>query len=255
MLLTIDVGNTSTGVAVFDGDVIATKNKLLTPDEMEITFLKSLIKKELRRPIKDIIVSSVVPFVDETLKKAIRNYFHKEAYFIDHSSYPGLNFSVDNPSELGGDRIADAVGGLHFFAPPLIIIDSGTAITFDVISKDCEYLGGSIFPGIELSIHSLAEKAAKLDRIHFSVPKSILSTNTADHIRAGIYYSCVGGLSYMIDEYKKIVGEEAKVIATGGLSKYFKGTIKNIDRFEPDLIHYGLKRIYDRTGCPGGKKG
>lgn len=246
MLLTIDVGNTSTGAAVFDGDVIATKNKLLTPDEIELTFLKSLIKKELRRPIKDIVVSSVVPFVDETLKEVIRDYFHKEPYFIDHTSYAGLTFTVDNPVELGADRIADAVGGLHFYRPPLIVIDSGTAITFDVISRDCKYLGGCIIPGIELSIHSLAEKAAKLERIHFSVPNSILSTNTADHVRAGIYYSLVGGLSYMIDEYKKIVGEDAKVIATGGLSKYFKGTIKNIDRFEPDLIYYGLKRIYDR---------
>jgi len=246
MLLTIDVGNTSTGVAVFDGDVIATKNKLPTPDEIDITFIKSLIKKELRRPIKDIIISSVVPFVDETLKEAVHNYFHAEPYFIDHTSYPELTFTVDTPTELGADRIADAAGGLHFFKPPLIIIDSGTAITFDVISRDCEYLGGCIIPGIELSIHSLAEKAAKLERIHFSIPKSILSTNTADHIRAGIYYSHVGGLSYIIEEYKKIVGKDAKVIATGGLSKYFEGTIKNIDRFEPDLIYYGLKRIYDR---------
>ena len=246
MLLTIDVGNTSTGVAVFEGDVIATKNKLPTPDEIEISFIKSLIKKELRRPIKDIIISSVVPFVDETLKEVIHNYFQKEPYFIDHTSYPELTFPVDNPTELGADRIADAAGGLHFFKPPLIIIDSGTAITFDVISRDCQYLGGCIIPGIELSINSLAGKAAKLERVHFSIPRSILSTNTGDHIRAGIYYSCVGGLSYIIEEYKKIVGNNAKVIATGGLSKYFKGAIKNIDLFEPDLIYYGLKRIYDR---------
>jgi type III pantothenate kinase len=246
MLLTIDVGNTSTGVAVFDGDAIATKNKLLTPDEFEITFIKSLIKKELRKPIKNIIVSSVVPFVDDSLKQSIRDYFHIDPYFIDCSTDSGLKFNVDNPSELGADRIADAVGGLSFFNPPLIIIDSGTAITFDVISRDCEYLGGCIFPGIELSVHSLAEKAAKLERIHFNVPKSILSTNTADHIRAGIYYCYVGGLTYIIDEYKKIVGQDAKVIATGGLSKYFQGTIETIDLFESDLIYYGLKRISDR---------
>ncbi|MCP5105727.1 MAG: type III pantothenate kinase, partial [bacterium] len=203
MLLTIDVGNTSTGAAVFDGDELVTKNKLLTPDEIEVTFIKSLIKKELRRPIKDIIVSSVVPFVDDTLKESIKHYFHKEPYFIDHTTDSGLSFKIDNAAEMGADRIADAAGGLHFFEPPLIIIDSGTAITFDVISRDSQYLGGCIFPGIDLSIHSLAEKAAKLERIHFSVPKSILSTNTEDHIRAGIYYCILGGLTYMIDEYKK----------------------------------------------------
>lgn len=246
MLLTVDVGNTATGVAIFEGDVIASKNKLLTPDEITVTFLKSLVKKELRRPIKDVIVSSVVPFVDESLKDAVRNYFHKEAIFIDYATDSGLTLKIDRPSELGADRIADAVGAIHFFEPPFIIIDSGTAITFDVISKDREYLGGSIMPGIELSIHSLAEKTAKLERIHFSIPNSILSTNTEDHIRAGIFFSCVGGLTYMIKEYKKIVGQEAKVIATGGLSKYFEGRIEGIDRFEPDLIYYGLKEIYDR---------
>ncbi|HLP45129.1 MAG TPA: type III pantothenate kinase [Candidatus Kapabacteria bacterium] len=246
MLLTIDIGNTATGVAIFDGDVIASKNKLLTPDEISVTFLKSLVKKELRRPIRDVIVSSVVPFVDESLKEAVKEYFHKEAIFIDCTTDSGLIFKIDRPSELGADRIADAVGAMHFFEPPFIIIDSGTAITFDVISKDREYLGGSIMPGIELSIHSLAEKTAKLERIHFSIPKSILSTNTQDHIRAGIFFSCVGGLTYMIKEYKKIIGEKAKVIATGGLSKYFEGRIEGIDRFEPNLIYYGLKKIYDR---------
>ncbi len=246
MLLTIDVGNTATGIAVFDGDTIAWKNKLLTPDEITVIYLKSLIKKEFRKPIKDVIVSSVVPLVDETLNESLWEHFHKEAYFIDHTTNAGISIKVDSAPELGADRIADAAGGLHFFPPPLIIIDSGTAITFDIISRDSEYLGGCIMPGIELSIHSLAEKAAKLNRVHFRVPKSILSTNTEDHIRAGIYYSCVGGLSYMIKEYKKIVGEEAKVIATGGLSKYFESKIEGIDLFEPDLIYYGMKRIYDR---------
>lgn len=248
MLLTIDIGNTATGVAVFDGDTIATRNKLPTPEEFDIIFLKSLIKKELRRPIKDIMVSSVVPFVDQSLAESVREFFKKEAYFINHTTDTGLTYKIDHPPEMGGDRIADAVGGLHFYKPPLIIIDSGTAITFDVISRDYEYLGGCIMPGIELSVHSLAEKAAKLERIHFSVPQSILSKNTNDHIRAGIFYNCVGGLTYIIDEYKKIIGQDAHVIATGGLSRFFKGYIHGIDRFEPDLIYYGLKKIYDRIG-------
>lgn len=246
MLLTIDIGNTATSIAVFDGDTIVFKNKLLTPNEITVTYLKSLIKKEFRRPVKDVIVSSVVPFVDDTLKDSLRKHFHKEAYFIDHTTDTGITIKIDYPPELGADRIADAVGGLHFFNPPIIVIDHGTAITFDVISRDYEYIGGCIFPGIELSIHSLAEKTAKLERIHFSIPKSILSTNTEDHIRAGIYYCCLGGLSYMIKEYKKITGKDTKVIATGGLSKYFRKKIENIDLFEPNLIYYGLKNIYDR---------
>jgi type III pantothenate kinase len=245
MLLTIDVGNTSTGAAIFDGDKIASINKLMTPDEVSITFIKSLIKKELRRPIANIIVSSVVPFVDETLSVRLEEYFKRKPIFIDHATATGLKLKIDNPSELGADRIADVIGGLYFFKPPLIIIDSGTATTFDVVNRNMEYLGGCIFPGIDLSINSLAKNTAKLGRVHFSKPSSIMGTNTNTHIKAGIYYSNIGALTYMIDRYKNIVGQDAKVIATGGLVKYFQDEIKGIDLFELDLIYYGLKKIFD----------
>ncbi|MGE5342982.1 MAG: type III pantothenate kinase [Candidatus Omnitrophota bacterium] len=245
MLLTIDVGNTTVGTAVFDGDEIASKNKLMTPDEVTITYLKSLIKKEYRRPIRDVIVSSVVPFVDQSLKTSIESYFNKSPIFIDYAMNTGLKFKIENPAELGSDRIADAMGALRFFPPPFIIIDSGTATTFDVINRDFEYIGGAILPGIELSINSLAQHTAKLRRIHFSAPDSILGKNTEGHIKAGIFYSNIGGISYMIREYKKIVGEDAKVIATGGLVRHFESKFNEIDRFEPDLIYYGLKKIFD----------
>jgi type III pantothenate kinase len=257
MLLTIDVGNTSTGIAVFDGDQIASKNKLMTPDEVSIIFLKSLVKKEHRSPIANIIVSSVVPFVDESLKQSIKDYFKKDPIFIDHTTKIGLKLKIDNPAEMGADRIADSIGALHFFDPPFIIIDSGTATTFDVISRNMEYLGGSIFPGIELSTNSLAQKAAKLGRVHFSPPESIMGTNTESHIKAGIYYSYIGGLTYMIKEYKKIVGNDAKVIATGGLVRHFQHKIEGVDLYEPDLIYYGLKKIFDilmGTASPPNKR-
>ncbi len=246
MLLTIDVGNTSTGGAVFDGDRIVSRNSLMTPDEISVNFIKSLIKKIYRKKITDIIVSSVVPFVDHSLRESVKVFFKKEPIFIDHNTDTGLTLKIETPSELGADRLADSVGGLHFFEPPFMVIDSGTAITFDVVSRNYDYLGGAIFPGIELSINSLARNTAKLQRIHFSVPKTIMGTNTENSIQAGIYYSFVGGLSYMIEQYKEIIGADAKVIATGGLSKYFKGAIKNIDLFESDLIYYGLKKIFQR---------
>ncbi len=246
MLLTIDVGNTATGAAIFDGDEIVSRNKLMTPAEITVTFIKSLIKKEYRKKITDIIVSSVVPFVDATLKGSIAKYFNIIPTFIDHATDTGLTYKIDHPPELGADRIADAMGAWHFHEPPYIIIDSGTAVTFDVISREREYLGGVIFPGIELSINSLAEKAAKLQRIHFSIPNSIMGTNTENSIRAGIFYCYVGGISYMIKEYKKMVGLDAAVIATGGLSQYFENRIEGIDRYEPDLIYYGLRKIFQR---------
>ncbi len=246
MLLTVDVGNTTTGIAIFDGDRIVSQNKLLTPDEISPIFLKSMIKKDYRKEITDIIVSSVVPFVDQSLKDSMESYFKRSPIIIDHTLDTGLNLKIDTPSELGADRIADSVGGLYFYDPPLIIIDSGTATTFEIISKDSEYIGGCILPGIELSINSLAQNTAKLQRIHFTPPRSILGTNTETHINAGIYYCYIGGLSYMIDEYKKIVGNHAKVIATGGLARYFQDKIKGIDLYEPNLIYYGIMTIFNR---------
>ncbi len=245
MLLAIDVGNTTIGTAIFDKDRIVSKNKLMTPDEVPVQYLKSLIKKEYRHEISDVVVSSVVPFVDNSLRQSIEHYFKISPLFIDCTLNTGLKFKIDVPSELGADRIADVVGTSNFFNPPFIVIDSGTATTFDVVSRDFEYLGGAILPGIELSINSLAQHAAKLGRIHFSAPESILGKNTENHIRSGIFFSYIGGLSYMIKEYKKIVGEDAKVIATGGLVRHFENRIEGIDMFEPDLIYFGLKRIYD----------
>ena len=246
MLLTIDVGNTCLGAAVFEGDRIIFRNKLNTPDRINIGFLKNLIDGPLMSGIESVIVSSVVPFVDHSLKGALHKLLGKDAFFIDHNTDTGIKLEIDHPEELGADRIADAVGGTHFSSPPLIILDSGTATTFDIVDKDYRYIGGSIFPGIELSIRSLASNTAKLNRIAFSEPASILGKNTEDNIRAGIYYCAIGGLEFMIRMYKEIVGEKATVIATGGVTHHFKQKIQNIDVFEPDLLYIGLKRIHER---------
>lgn len=246
MLLAIDVGNTCVGIAVFDRDQIGFKNKLSTPDRVNTGFLKSLVNASQIKGIDSVIVSSVVPFLDESLSRSIEKLFSVKPDFISHHTDTGIKLKIDRPEELGADRIADAVGAMGIARPPLIIIDSGTATTFDVINRDREYIGGCIFPGIELSARCLASNTARLDRILFAIPRSILATNTRDNIRAGIYYSCLGGLEFMIEEYKKITGPKATVIATGGISFYFQNRIRNIDIFEPDLIFLGLKSIHDR---------
>lgn len=246
MLLTIDIGNTSVGAAIFDKNKITFKNKLTTPDQITERFLANLIPEPFTKKISDVIVSSVVPYIDRSLATITEIRFGRNPLFVDHKTKTGIKIRVDNPEELGADRIADAVGGLQFSDPPLMILDSGTATTFDIVNREYEYIGGSIFPGIELSIRSLASNTAKLERINFTIPDSILGSNTDDNIRAGICYSYVGGLKYMIDEYKKIIGQNAKVIATGGVSLYFQNKIKGIDIFEPDLIYYGLKKIHEQ---------
>ncbi|MEN8223239.1 MAG: type III pantothenate kinase [Acidobacteriota bacterium] len=245
MLLTIDVGNTTTGAAIFSGEKIISKNKLLTPPEITVLFLKSLVKEDCRGAIKAVSVSSVVPFVDESLKRSVNELFGVEPYFTDYKTETGIRLKIDKPEEMGADRIADYIGALSIFPPPFIVVDSGTATTFDIISREKEYIGGSIFPGIELSIKSLAQNTAKLGMIKFGIPESIIGTNTENSIKAGIYFNYIGGLSYMIREYKKLIGPDAKVIATGGLTKYFEGKIPDIDLYEPDLIYLGLKKIYE----------
>ena len=248
MLLTIDTGNTCVGTALFSGGRIVFKNKLITPDRITVRFLKNLVGEAHLDKISSIIISSVVPYIDQSLSTAIESLFGKKAMFIDHRTRTGITIKVDTPQELGADRIADSVGGIHFSKPPLIIIDSGTATTFDIVNGNYEYIGGCIFPGIELSIRSLASNTAKLNRIAFTIPDSILGTSTEGNIRAGIYYSGIGGLEFMINEYKKITGPGATVIATGGVSFYFLNKIKNIDLYEPNLIYYGLKLIHENQG-------
>lgn len=244
MLLAVDVGNSTVAVAIFAADEIVFKNWLTTPDEVTEKFVHSIVKRDLIGDISDVIVSSVVPLVDRSLADSLKAIFGKEPIFIDHKSNTGLQITTDKPEELGADLIAGAVGGLHFYRPPLIIIDSGTAITFAAVNRDCEYLGGAILPGIEVAVRSLASNAAKLERINFWVPQSAVGTNTAECIRAGLFYTYLGGLQLMIGEYKKLLGDDARVIVTGGLIRYFKDRLNGIDRYEPDLIFYGLKKIF-----------
>ncbi len=245
MLLTIDVGNTTTGVAIFDGDEIIFRNKLATPDEVSDKFLKSLIKRKLIKEGDGIIASSVVPLVNESLEAGIRELFGRKPLFINHKIKTGINIKLDRPEELGADLIAGAVGGLYFLPPPLVVVDSGTAITFGVVNSEFDYIGGAILPGIEISIKSLASNAANLSRIHFNVPGSIVGKNTEDCIRTGIFYSNLGGLNFMIKEYKKLLGEDTKIIVTGGLIRHFQNRLLGIDLYEPDLLYYGLKKIYE----------
>ena len=126
MLLTIDVGNTNTGAAVFDRDKIVFRNRLMTPGEIKIKFIKSLVKKEFRKKVSHVIISSVVPFVDHSLRQAIEEFFQKGPIFINHETDTGISLKIDNPAEMGADRIADCVGATLLYPPPLIVIDSGT---------------------------------------------------------------------------------------------------------------------------------
>jgi len=246
MILTIDVGNTSTACAIFRGQSIVYRRHIPTPKQWRTGHLKALLRADWKEKIRAVIVSSVVPPLDKALAENIKKTLGLPALFLDHLTPTGITLKIDKPSELGADRIADCLGALTFFPPPLIVIDSGTATTFDLLNEKKEYCGGSILPGIAIAIKSLAENTAKLKNIAFAVPDSPVGTNTVNSIRAGIYFGYIGTITHLIALYREILGPGSKVIATGGLIRYFKGRVPGIDAFKPDLLFYGLKSVYDR---------
>ena len=246
MILTIDVGNTSTACAVFRKESIVFRRHIPTPKRWPAGHLRTLLPAGWATRVRAVVSASVVPAHDQALAADGRKILGLETLFLNHRTVTDVTLAIDKPSELGADRIADCLGALCFFNPPLIVIDSGTAITFDLLNAKKEYLGGCILPGIRIAISSLAENTAKLKEIAFAVPVSPLGANTVHSIRAGIFFGYVGALTHLIGLYRAILGPGSKVIATGGLIRHFRGRVPGIDRCEPDLLFHGLKRVYDQ---------
>ncbi len=246
MILTIDVGNTSTASAIFRNGAIVFRRRVPTPDCWPVGHLRTLFRPDWTAKVRAVAVSSVVPAHDRGLAADCRKILGQKAFFLDHRGAGDITFKIDRPSELGADRIADCLGALQLLPPPLIVIDSGTAITFDLVNAKKEYCGGCILPGIRIAMRSLAENTAKLKSIPFAVPASPIGTNTALSIRAGIFYGTIGTLTHLIGLYRAILGPKSRVIATGGLIRHFAGRVPGIDRFEPDLLFYGLKSACER---------
>jgi type III pantothenate kinase len=234
---------------VFRDGAIIFRSRVPTPRALSPRHFSALLPSSQAKRVTAAMVSSVVPRLDRPLAAAVRRACGLRPDFLDAHTPTGMALKIDRPQELGADRIADCAGALALFQPPLVVIDSGTAITFDLVNRKGEYCGGCILPGIGIAIQGLAEKTAKLKPVSFTVPRSPLGTNTADSIRAGIFYGYVGALQHLISLYRGKLGRAATVVATGGLAPLFRGHVNGIDAFEPDLIFQGLRRIHE--GLPG----
>lgn len=245
MLLTVDVGNTTTASALFRGSAVAFRSRLPTPRDWSRRHGRMLLPAAQAGRVSAVIVSSVVPRLDRALAAAIADACGRKPVFLDWRTPTGIALEIDRPAELGADRIADCAGALALFPPPLVVIDSGTATTFDLVNAAGAYCGGCILPGIDISIRSLADHAAKLKRVAFSLPRSPVGTNTADGIRAGVFFGHVGALQHLIECYRRELGRGTKVVATGGLTRHFRGRVTGIDAYSPDLIFHGLRRIHE----------
>ena len=254
MLLVINCNNTNTKFAVFDGDRMQSEWRIKTVDgrtaDEYAVWLTHLMQLQGVKPeaIDASIVSSVVPQANFDLKNLCRNYFRTNPLVLGEPGIKlGMDILVDRPHEVGADRIANTVGAFQAIGRPLIVVDFGTATTFDVVDDHGNYCGGAIAPGINLSIEALHMATAKLPRIAIERPKQIIGKDTLACMQTGVFWGYVGLIEGLVARIKGEWGSAMAVISTGGLAPLFETATNVIDRMMPDVTNRGLLEIWRRN--------
>lgn len=253
MILTIDVGNTNITCGVFDGDVIVASFRITTKmprtsDEYGM-ILYNLLEQNNIQPmdIGDAIICSVVPNVMHSLRGGLVKYFHITPIIVEAGIKTGIRIVTPNPQQIGADRIVDAVGAFEIYGGPVLVIDFGTATTYDFVDESGAFLGGITAPGIRISAKALSEDAAKLPEIEIKKPESILGKDTITSMQAGIVYGQIGQTEYIINKVKEEVGlENVKTVVTGGLGRIIANETTCIDIYDPNLTLKGIYRVYKK---------
>ena len=253
MLLTIDVGNTNTVIGLFEKRTLVKSWRLTTiprqtADEYGILFRNLFMPAGYRASqVSDAIISCVVPPLQETLKAMCQDYFNINALIVGPGVKTGVALKVDHPQEVGADRIVNAVAGFQIYGGPAIVVDFGTATTFDPISASGAFLGGAIAPGVTISAQALYEAAAKLPRVEIARPKQVIGKNTVENIQSGLFYGYVGLVDGILSAMSEEMGNGPTIIATGGLGAIFQKASKWITIYDDDLTLKGLQMLHEKN--------
>lgn len=251
MILVIDVGNTHTVVGVYDDKKLLSYWRISTDlnkteDEYGMLVKNLLSNSNLSlSDIKSVVISCVIPPVSWILKKMSIDYFKVSALIVGPGIKTGICIKTDNPKEVGADRIVNAIAAYKLYGGPVIIVDFGTATTFCAVGADGVYLGGAIAPGLEISAEALAERTAKLPKIEVTKPEHSIGSNTITAMQSGMFFGYLGLTNELIRRFKRELGEDSLVVATGGQAELIGNESKLIDKVNPLLTLEGLHMIYE----------
>lgn len=253
MLLCVDVGNSNITLGVFDGDDLICNYRMntkvrRTSDEYGFLLESFLHSANLQNSdIEGVIVSSVVPKVMHSFRNGIIKFLGIEPLVMGPGVKTGVSVQLENPRSVGADRIADVVGAVKEYGYPLLIVDFGTATTYDYVDENGVFKAGAISVGIETGANALWAQTAQLPEIEIKKPRSVMAKNTQSAMQAGVFYQFLGGFEKTVEAYRKEARNDFKVIATGGLGRVIYQYTDCIDVYDPTLIFKGLKTVYERT--------
>jgi type III pantothenate kinase len=253
-LLVLDVGNTNIVLGVYHDDRLIASWRMATARERTAdeygVLARELVGEALSDGLEGAIIASVVPPLNSSIRELVEKYFGVEPMFVEPGIKTGLSIHVDNPQEVGADRIVNAVAAYQWFGGPSIVVDFGTATTFDIVSAKGEYLGGIIAPGLTISSEALFARAARLPRVDVRRPAHLIGTNTVEAMQSGIYYGYLGLVDGILSRLKQELPGIRRIVATGGLAALLAEDSQHIQEFDPELTLKGLKLIYDRNRSP-----